>query len=476
MGLHVGGIHLHQFFVLFAVSWIRAFAVDYYSVLGIGADAQLQQIKQAYRKLSLKWHPDRNQKDKDVAHKKFIEIGEAYGVLSDAKKKAVYDQYGKEGLDRGMAEEQSKSAPPEAQAHASNDLFGENVPGVHEFTDASWREMVEENADRRSIIVIFYEPGCVPCPSILSIFAEFAENLAVPGLFEVGAVNCASNKQRCENLALPAVMYYGPENARAVAYTAGSVLSYSYLSQWALVRMSDYTRVISDELQLSDWLASNDGVPKVLLFSDMTTTPPLWKALSIEFLRRASLGVVLGGNSGERNLRDRFKVTKMPTIIHVEDDRAFEGTRIEQEIEHEVLSRWLSRAVGRHRTNAGSAVLELSPARLRSGTCGEKDSQFCLVLISTYPGASQSAHEALNVVAKRLKKDPVSMFVARHPTIVNSFGPQLAGTVVLYRPKRKRFQVYSGDVTDAEKLAEWVGNEVCCGFQLPYTLFTPLLV
>jgi hypothetical protein len=240
--------------------------------------------------------------------------------------------------------------------------------------------------------------------------------------------------------------------------------------------MSDYTRVISDELQLSNWLASNDNVPKVLLFSDMTTTPPLWKALSIEFLRRASLGVVLGGNFGERILRDRFKVTMMPTIIHIEDERAFAGTRIEEKIEHEVLSRWLSRAVGRHRTNAASAVLELSPARLRSGTCGEKDSQFCLILISTYPGASQRSHEALSVVAKRLKKDPVSMFHARHPTIVNSFGPQLAGTVVLYRPKRKRFQVYPGDVTDAEKLAEWVGNEVCCGFQLPYTLFTPLLV
>jgi len=240
--------------------------------------------------------------------------------------------------------------------------------------------------------------------------------------------------------------------------------------------MSDYTTVISDELQLSDWLASNDSVPKVLLFSDMTTTPPLWKALSIEFFRRAALGVVLGGNVGERILRDRFKVAMMPTIIHIEDERTFDGTRIEQEIEHEVLSRWLSRAVGRHRTNAGSTVLELSPARLRSGTCGEKDSQFCLILISTYPGASQGAHDALSVVAKRLKKDPVSMFVARHPTIVNAFGLQLPGTVILYRPKRKRFQVYNDDATDAEKLAEWTGNEVCCGMQLPYKLFTPLVV
>jgi len=345
---------------------------------------------------------------------------------------------------------------------------------VHEFDDASWKEMVEENADRRSIIVIFYEPGCAVCPSILSIFAEFAEKLAVPGLFEVGAVNCVTHKKRCENLALPAVMYFGPENAKPVAYPPGSTLNYNYLSTWALVRMSDYTTVISDEMQLSDWLASNDAVPKVLLFSDMTSIPPLWKALSIEFLRRASLGIVLGGNVGQRNLRERFQVTTMPTIIHIEDDRAFDGKRIEQEIEHEVLSRWLSRAVGRHRTN--SAVWELSPARLRSGTCGEKDSQFCLILISTHPGAPNRAHDALNVVAKRLKKDPVKIFYARHPTIVSSFGPQHPGTIILYRPKKKRFHVYPGDVTDADKLAEWAGNEICCGWKLPYDLFTPLVV
>lgn len=404
----------------------------------------------------------------------------------------MYDQHGKEGLDKGEAEEARKAYEEARNSESSDessgrssggseqtrdsDLFGQNVPGVEELNDATWKEMIEENSERRSIIVIFYEPGCIPCQSILSIFAEFAEKLAVPGLFEVGAVNCALHRQKCENLALPAVMYYGPENSRPVAYPAGSVLSYSYLSTWALRRMKDYTTVISDERQLHAWLSSNDGVPKVLLFSDMTGTPPLWKALSIEFLGRASLGVVLGGNLGERHLRDRFKVTNMPTIIHIEDERSLDGVRVDQEIEHEVLSRWLSKAVGRHRTNARSSVLELSPARLRSGTCGDKDSQFCLILISTYPGASRAAHDSLSIVAQRLKTDPVGIFYATHPNIVTPFGPQLPGTIILYRPKRGKFQVYHKDVTDAEALAEWAANEVCCGMQLPYKLFTPLVV
>ncbi|XP_070566643.1 dnaJ homolog subfamily B member 6-like isoform X10 [Ptychodera flava] len=72
--------------------------VDYYKVLGISRTATEEEIKKAYRKLALKWHPDKNQDKKDEAEKKFKEISEAYQVLSDKKKKEIYDRYGVEGL------------------------------------------------------------------------------------------------------------------------------------------------------------------------------------------------------------------------------------------------------------------------------------------------------------------------------------------------------------------------------------------
>ena len=65
---------------------------DYYEVLGLTKSASAAEIKSAYRKLALQWHPDRN-KSPD-AHEKFKEINEAYAVLSDAKKKETYDQFG----------------------------------------------------------------------------------------------------------------------------------------------------------------------------------------------------------------------------------------------------------------------------------------------------------------------------------------------------------------------------------------------
>ncbi|XP_056277821.1 dnaJ homolog subfamily B member 4 [Pseudoliparis swirei] len=72
---------------------------DYYKTLGISKGATDEDIKKAYRKQALKWHPDKNKSA--AAEDKFKEIAEAYEVLSDSKKREVYDQYGEEGLKGG---------------------------------------------------------------------------------------------------------------------------------------------------------------------------------------------------------------------------------------------------------------------------------------------------------------------------------------------------------------------------------------
>lgn len=68
---------------------------NYYNILGINTEASDDEIKKAYRKMALKFHPDKN-KDPN-AEDKFKEIAEAYEVLSDPKKRSIYDQCGEEG-------------------------------------------------------------------------------------------------------------------------------------------------------------------------------------------------------------------------------------------------------------------------------------------------------------------------------------------------------------------------------------------
>lgn len=73
---------------------------DYYQVLGVNNSSDERDIKKAYKRLAMKYHPDRNQGDKN-AEKKFKEIKEAYEILTDSKKRAAYDQYGHAAFEQG---------------------------------------------------------------------------------------------------------------------------------------------------------------------------------------------------------------------------------------------------------------------------------------------------------------------------------------------------------------------------------------
>jgi len=102
---------------------------DYYEILGVPKNASEDDIKKAYRKLAMKFHPDRNQGDgAKQAEEKFKEAKEAYEMLSDAQKRAAYDQYGHAGVDPNMGR------GPGAEgfggfAEAFGDIFGDIFGG-----------------------------------------------------------------------------------------------------------------------------------------------------------------------------------------------------------------------------------------------------------------------------------------------------------------------------------------------------------
>ncbi|MDP3618393.1 MAG: molecular chaperone DnaJ [Ramlibacter sp.] len=98
---------------------------DYYETLGVPKNASEEEIKKAYRKLAMKFHPDRNQGDEKGAEVKFKEAKEAFEMLSDTEKRAAYDQYGHAGVDPSM-----RGGGPGAEgfggfAEAFGDIFGD---------------------------------------------------------------------------------------------------------------------------------------------------------------------------------------------------------------------------------------------------------------------------------------------------------------------------------------------------------------
>jgi len=102
---------------------------DYYEVLGVNRDASEDELKKAYRKLAMKWHPDRNP-DNPKAEEHFKEAKEAYEVLGDAQKRAAYDQFGHAGVDPSAAAGAGAGAGFGGFADAFGDIFGDIFGGA----------------------------------------------------------------------------------------------------------------------------------------------------------------------------------------------------------------------------------------------------------------------------------------------------------------------------------------------------------
>uniref|UniRef100_A0A8C6UFX8 Zgc:122979 n=1 Tax=Neogobius melanostomus TaxID=47308 RepID=A0A8C6UFX8_9GOBI len=100
---------------------IKPSGKDFYKVLGVSPDSNEDEIKKAYRKLALKFHPDKNSEAE--AEEKFKEIAEAYEILNDPKKRNIYDQFGEEGLKNGISSQGNLFRSNFNNSHASFSSF-----------------------------------------------------------------------------------------------------------------------------------------------------------------------------------------------------------------------------------------------------------------------------------------------------------------------------------------------------------------
>ncbi|KAJ1685013.1 hypothetical protein LUZ63_016403 [Rhynchospora breviuscula] len=110
--------------------------LDFYKVLQVDRNANDEDLKKAYRKLAMKWHPDKNPSNKKEAEAKFKQISEAYEVLSDPHKRTIYDQYGEEGLNSEM--------PPTGPSGSSSFFSNGGGPGGFHFNPRNADDLFAE--------------------------------------------------------------------------------------------------------------------------------------------------------------------------------------------------------------------------------------------------------------------------------------------------------------------------------------------
>ena len=157
---------------------------DYYEVLGVNKDASADDIKKAYRKAAMKYHPDRNPGDK-TAEEKFKEAGEAYEVLSDADKRARYDQYGFAGVDPnfGAGGAGYGGAGFGGSGFGGFDGFGDLGDIFGEFFGGGRSRGSQQNASRRGENVmarleLTFEMGKIVCEEGRLFFDKLSTNVS----------------------------------------------------------------------------------------------------------------------------------------------------------------------------------------------------------------------------------------------------------------------------------------------------------
>ena len=128
---------------------------DYYEVLGVTRNASDEEVKKAFRRLAKQYHPDANKEQ--GAESRFVEINEAYEVLSDTQKRSAYDRYGHSGLGNGMG---SGFSSDFGSFSSINDLFESFFAGT---AGAQRRTSTQRGADLRYELTITFEEAVFGC-------------------------------------------------------------------------------------------------------------------------------------------------------------------------------------------------------------------------------------------------------------------------------------------------------------------------
>jgi len=404
---------------------------DYYKALGVSKKANDKELKRAYRKLAMKWHPDKHPNNKEKATAKFQEIAEAYETLTDPEKRKLYDLGGEEAV---------KGQPP-PQKKGFNGAQHPGTGGSYRFKDGAGQEW-----DAKSFEEAF------------KMFGGAGQSF----FFGSG------------------MPHGGPPKSTAKQPKQGGPLFVNTPVQE--LSFEDH------EMQI-EALTKNGPAVVLLYASGGNSCPKACHRIQKEIVELAKtcgkqLPVVAVQCKRRRGICTEY-ADSFPTVLLI-------GKRARQKqvlskgtvTAASILKKKLDKLSAQHQ-----GVAELLPEHFRDGfdPC---DGQFCLLLLERGPESkTRSARKALRAAAEKLKQDPVKAYYVQaeqHNEFAKAFelngsgmfgfmksARQLpAAQVLLYRPKRNSFELFEGDVTDGPSVAEFAAHAINRGTPLSQKLST----
>ena len=430
---------------------------DYYKLLGVKRSATKNEIRRAFKKLSLKYHPDKNKDNPEKAKAKFIKIANAYEVLNDDKLRKIYDEQGEEGV---------KQHQQGGGQHGGNfqDIFNfffrganmnmnfQNQEGPEknffENTDVLTLKMenISKLLSRRKIwFVYFFKSKDEGFENMNNKIKEISSQCY--GIFNFGAVNCRDDEEICEEYSVystPKIVYF-PESANEVEEEYKGNIDFQSIFKYGAKLMQNFVRVINKD-NYNDFITSYPERYHVLLFTSKKTTPPLFKSLSKDYLNHLSFGEV---RQTETELIKTFNVDKFPTLMILTNYETNEVDVFKEDMKYDTIKKFLNKyGYKKMPENKEIKVRELNKNTYEKlGMCSSNDNKnICLIFFINKEKPENDELKNLENFATKFKDDHIKVFYLnadKYKSIFKSFDNDEINfentSAVIVKGKRKKY-------------------------------------
>ncbi|XP_038076842.1 dnaJ homolog subfamily C member 16-like isoform X2 [Patiria miniata] len=400
-------------FFSFALPWASSNISDPYSLIGVSRTASQKEIKKAYKNLARQWHPDKNREE--GAQEKFIQIQQAYEILSNEEKRAEYDLYGH--VDTGNQPRRQNRHDPFAGFHFAGSRFdGFQFRYTNQGSSAG--------SDPRRVTLEKFENGILPeshrKPFLLFVTGDWCFscvrveemwNEALPELEKLGIGMGTVYGDYSRNLLRKLGVHQWPSivgiiEGRVVIFDKNHVnteklkeFAHDLLPSYVILKVTD----ANQETFFSGW--HDDNRPRSLLFSRRSAPSLLYHLLAFKYRRLHTFGFAQNQGEDTIELVWKFDVSAHePTLlIFKEDDEEYVDKIQSSKIDTSLLEDAVTR-------NQYLFVPRLTSQQVYEDLCPESPGtyrrRFCVILITKNPSVHKEHRDFFRLVAKTTDSFP----------------------------------------------------------------------
>jgi len=487
------------FFAFAVILWIFIPIVlntaNYYDVLGVPKNADISTIKKAFKKLSLKFHPDKNKQNPDKAKEKFTEIVNAYETLKDPEKRKQYDLLGQDGFKYGYQKGSKKQGNSKQdfkfQDFNFDDLFGsffgtgnrkkkqrEDDMFEDYFKDHEEEEKVKDQDffseslvleldmatlkyffNRKEVwVIFFYKSNQKTSLEMKEIWLDLSTKYN--GIFRVAAINCLKEKEICVNQfkvkSYPTIKGYAQsKKSKGEIFTDQSV-SVERIGHFANTLLKNKVKNVTKE-NYESFIKIQPEKFKILIFSKKNHPSILLKSLALSLSEIMNFGLV---TLNEDFLFQKYKVHVLPSLYLVQNPLEYKGLKYEGEFTKEKIMIFL-------RDNARGIPVKIKPFAGKAlpfnrktfdiGICGENNPYLCFLLLTTQMNEKQI--NFLRDLAEFYKTDPIHFLFAKSNDISYEFlFPEVKSlpTFIIIKGKNHKYAVIEDFSFDVETVHNFI--------------------